>query len=481
MVYQTGLTMTEIDLIYKPFISEPKSMVIAPAGYGKTHCIVESLNISEGHQLILTHTNAGVASIKEKIRKIGVNTPYTVETICGFAQKFVEAFVLKNKIPEQDSSEYFPFVINTALGLFKKEAIKKVIESNFTGVYVDEYQDCTKSQHQLISLISNILPTHILGDPLQGIFDFNNEELVDFDIDLKDYKCTAELGNPWRWNQSNPLLGEDLKKLREDIQKNGSVHLTDYKNIECYFCPENDLYDFQQQYNYKMRQIIGNESSLLIIHPVSHNINARTKLVKTFNNSFYLVEAMDAKDFYDLAKKIDASNSSNIYATILEISLILFSKSKTTDWLGEQKLKNKRDFQAQLTIEPLKVFFEKLSVNFQLNLVSKALKLIKELPQNKCYRTELFFDLINAIESAHLNNQSVFESMKKIRDSKRHIGKKIKGKCIGTTLLTKGLEFDTVILLNAQRFTCPKNFYVAVTRASKRLIIFSDTDEIRFN
>ena len=98
MVYQTGLTMTEIDLIYKPFISEPKSMVIAPAGYGKTHCIVESLNISEGHQLILTHTNAGVASIKEKIRKIGVNTPYTVETICGFAQKFVEAFVLKNKI-----------------------------------------------------------------------------------------------------------------------------------------------------------------------------------------------------------------------------------------------------------------------------------------------------------------------------------------------------------------------------------------------
>lgn len=47
MVYQTGLTMTEIDLIYKPFISEPKSMVIAPAGYGKTHCIVESLNISE--------------------------------------------------------------------------------------------------------------------------------------------------------------------------------------------------------------------------------------------------------------------------------------------------------------------------------------------------------------------------------------------------------------------------------------------------
>lgn len=481
MDYQTGLTMTEIDLIYKPFISEPKSMVIAPAGYGKTQCIVESLNISEGHQLILTHTNAGVASLKEKIRKIGVKTSYTIETICGFAQKLVESFILKNRIPEQDSAEYFPFIINTALELFKKKAIKNVIVANYKGVFVDEYQDCTKSQHQLISIISDILPTHILGDPLQGIFDFNNEELVNFDLDLKDYICTTELVNPWRWYKSNPLLGEDLKKLREEIQNNNCVHLTDYKNIECNFCPENDLYNFRQQYNFKLRQIIGEESSLLIIHPISHNLNARTKLIKTFNNSFFLVEAMDAKDFYDLSKKIDASNSSNIYNRILEISLILFSKSKTTNWLGEQKLKNKRDFQAQITLEPLKVVFEKLHGDFQLKLVSKALKLIKELPQNKCYRTELFFDLINAIENAHLNNQSVFESMKKIRDSKRHIGKKIKGKCIGTTLLTKGLEFDTVILLNAQRFTCPKNFYVAVTRASKRLIIFSDTDEIRFS
>lgn len=71
--------------------------------------------------------------------------------------------------------------------------------------------------------------------------------------------------------------------------------------------------------------------------------------------------------------------------------------------------------------------------------------------------------------------------MKDIRDSKRHIGKKVSGKCIGTTLLTKGLEFDTVVILNAQRFECVKNFYVALTRASKRLIIFSDRDEIIFN
>ena len=60
------------------------------------------------------------------------------------------------------------------------------------------------------------------------------------------------------------------------------------------------------------------------------------------------------------------------------------------------------------------------------------------------------------------------------RNMTRRIGRKISGRCIGTTLLTKGLEFDTVAILNAHKFDCPKHLYVAMTRASKRLIIFTD-------
>ncbi len=44
-------------------------------------------------------------------------------------------------------------------------------------------------------------------------------------------------------------------------------------------------------------------------------------------------------------------------------------------------------------------------------------------------------------------------------------------RCIGTTLLTKGLELDTVVILDAHTFDCRKNFYVAITTARKRLII----------
>lgn len=473
--------MTEVDLIYKPFINETKSLVIAPAGHGKTHCIVECLNVSENNQLILTHTNAGVASIKEKVRKIGVKTSYSVETICGFAQKYVEAFVIDQSIPEQDSDEYFPFVISSAIELFKKQAIRSVIIANHSGIFVDEYQDCTRSQHQIISLLSEILPTHILGDPLQGIFDFNNEELVDFNTDLDAFKLTGELKKPWRWIETNNNLGEDLIKLRKEINAKNPIHLKEFHSFENHFFAENQLYDFREQYNAELRKIIKNESSLLIIHPVSHNKNARAKLVKTFNNSFYLVEAMDDKDFYSLPKQIDEADITNIYSTIREISLILFSKSKINNWLGENWLKNKRDFQAKLRVEPLRKALENLSVNKQLKTIAFVLNQIKHLPDNKCYRGELYSDLVKAIEQAYINEKSVYEAMKEIRDIKRHTGRKISGKCIGSTLLTKGLEFDTVVILNAQKFECPKNFYVALTRASKRLVIFSDSDEISFN
>ena len=54
---------------YKAFVDGKKTLLIAPAGYGKTHTIVQCLNYASGKQLILTHTHAGVASIKEKVKK----------------------------------------------------------------------------------------------------------------------------------------------------------------------------------------------------------------------------------------------------------------------------------------------------------------------------------------------------------------------------------------------------------------------------
>lgn len=44
----------------------------------------------------------------------------------------------------------------------------------------------------------------------------------------------------------------------------------------------------------------------------------------------------------------------------------------------------------------------------------------------------------------------------------------------GPMLSTKGLEFDTVVVLNAHRFNDKRHLYVALTRCCKQLIVISN-------
>ena len=59
----------------------------------------------------------------------------------------------------------------------------------------------------------------------------------------------------------------------------------------------------------------------------------------------------------------------------------------------------------------------------------------------------------------------------------RGVGRKIRQFAVGTTLLTKGLEFDNVIVVNkGNKFNLntisgKRNFYVAISRACRKLHI----------
>ena len=85
------------------------------------------------------------------------------------------------------------------------------------------------------------------------------------------------------------------------------------------------------------------------------------------------------------------------------------------------------------------------------------------------------------MKNALTNNISVYENMVEYKNRIRQIGKKVEGRCMGTTLLTKGLEFDTVVVIDAHLFLDKKNFYVAISRACKNVIIFTESKRITLN
>jgi len=485
---QNGLKSNNMANI-EEFLLKDRSMLIAPAGFGKTYTITECIllsNESKKH-LILTHTHAGVASIKEKMKSQGVDfKKYNIETICSFALQLTNNYHLnKDEIPNaENGNEYFGFAISTASKLLNSEPIKTVIKSKFSHLIVDEYQDCTQNQHQFILLLSEVLKTHILGDPLQGIFGFKNSTLVNMDssIEMGEFKLNVqELITPWRWKNSNSMgLGTSIMSIRDLLLKKQTININDYSNdIQIVIQPEANYTVTGSAYKQTIWKEINDPKtqSLLLIHPISTSVQPRIKFLQQFS-PLRLIESIDDKDYYKYSILFDKNNGQKLIDSILEFSKFLFLSNVIDTWFNNGVIKKKRSPEDKIIAESLQIEVNKLHANKSYDDISRLINKIQYLPNNKCYRKDFINEIISALQFAHKQNVSVYEAMKRNRDKIRRQGRSVKGKCIGTTLLTKGLEFDTVIVLNAHKFDDPKHFYVAISRACKKLIIISENPVI---
>ncbi len=72
---------------------------------------------------------------------------------------------------------------------------------------VDEFQDCTHLQSAFVLALAEHLPTVVLGDPLQSVYQFKPEETLDWTTRTEGHPTLGSLEFPWRW-QTNMALGE---------------------------------------------------------------------------------------------------------------------------------------------------------------------------------------------------------------------------------------------------------------------------------
>lgn len=514
---------------YKSFSESKKSFVVAPAGYGKTHAIVESLKTSSGRQLILTHTHAGVSSIKEKISKSKVASDrYSVETISSFVQRYLKSLYAGSDIPEQDSKDkndplkdYHSFIISKFTSLLSSSIVRRVITTTYSGLYVDEYQDCTEYQHIFLMKMAEILPIRILGDPLQGIFDFNGK-LVNFETDFVDFQRFPDLEIPYRWYKdgNNSQLGDLIKEFREPLMNGQAINVLTDADSSFYVIRVNDG-DFDNSksvYRKKMASLLVHDQkdpsykSLLIIVPEYTSVEKnksirrggvldRAKILSKidYKNEVTLLEAIDDSKFYSLAKKIDsvlASYSSAIkpikklHGFLCEIFLKTSPNGRSgvglNDWIASKGRNSKSDFYLKSKrndlLEPgrnlIRVVSDFQSYPSKKNILKLIVFMMNDLRIRVIQRRELVNCVIKALSNSIDEDISVYESMKSQRNIIRRVGRKVYGKSIGTTLLTKGLEFDTVVIFDAHKFECPKHLYVALTRCCKNLIVFTTKSQL---
>ena len=79
----------------------------------------------------------------------------------------------------------YPAIRAGVQNVFNGNHLRDVLQATYARLIVDEYQDCILEQHAMVSKLSEVLPTCVLGDDMQAIFGWGNNILVDWQNDVQ--------------------------------------------------------------------------------------------------------------------------------------------------------------------------------------------------------------------------------------------------------------------------------------------------------
>ena len=111
---------------------------------------------------------------------------------------------------------------------------------------------------------------------------------------------------------------------------------------------------------------------------------------------------------------------------------------------------------------------------------TEALNFLKSMaldPDRRVYRHSTFNIMVEALQTADsAPDADLPAAIAGLREQRRHTGRVIPPKAVGSTLLLKGLEADHVVVLDADRpgnKMSKEHLYVALTRGAKSVHVFS--------
>lgn len=452
-----------------------RAFLIAAAGCGKTQAIACAVAESVGErQLILTHTHAGVHSLRKRLRLLGVpRKQYEVETIAGWSLRLALAYPVRSGFgnPKPQTSAEWTQLYVGATQLLSLPFMQDVIQATYAGVYVDEYQDCTQTQHRLILALAQLLPCRVLGDPLQGIFGFGHDTIIDWDADVRGEfeELSSTLDTPWRWQAHNQGLGEWLSEVRALIEAGRPIDLER--------APVQWLKSTQDNQRNVCFGKIGAAGTVIAIHPENHHANGCHKLASQLRGNYHSIEEMEAKALMKWARQIESAHANDRAVATIEFASECLTKVSTELHGIKDKFRSSRastpDFSRMRKHETIAAALTSVSHSDDLANVVSALQLIGEISGAYLYRADLWFEMLRSIKAYLAGGfSSLPDAAWHVRTQARFSGRGDFQRIVSRTLLVKGLEFDHAIVLDADSMDA-KNLYVALTRGSKSLTVLS--------
>ena len=461
----------------------PCGSIVAAAGCGKTEQLARAVEFSERRRLVLTHTHAGVDAIRRRL--IGRNVAsdkYRVDTIAGWCLRIAAAFPKRSGIDQvtPDSSDEWNAVYAAAARLIESGALSGVLEASYGGLYVDEYQDCTREQHNVIRLLAQHLPSCVFGDPLQAIFDFRGQQPVDWNTDVFPvFPRAGELTTPWRWrNADNDDFASWLKDIRVALERGDDIDLRWRPACLTWAALPDDL---RFQRGFVVKQCLGainnaNGGNLIVIGD-SANMNSRAELAKKLaKRGFSNIEPISCKDLFAASRGMQNTVGMERFKAVLTfVSKCMTGTEKAAFERAVQSRLDGRS-QGQAKFGDLFPITDTIIRHGTYEAMLAFLDRMQERVGTYLFRKEMFFAMRSALQiMSTLQHDSLSDAIWDVQNRIRHAGRKFGKRSIGSTLLVKGLEFDHSAIVHTANMN-RKEWYVALTRATTSVRVISPAE-----
>ncbi|MBO9708092.1 MAG: AAA family ATPase [Caulobacter sp.] len=457
-----------------------RGLVVAPAGCGKTQTIVDALKRGvAGVTLVLTHTNAGVSALRERLKKAGVPSgAYRLVTIDGWALRLVANFpqlsgLVVAGLPKID----YPALRKAALKAVVSGALDQPVAATYQRLIVDEYQDCCLDQHALVLALADRLPCCVLGDPLQRIFDFRPGSLPDWDTRVAvDFPVVETFAEPWRWrNAGERDFGLWILRVRDELLAGRGLDLRSApSNVTWRQKPAdaNELANAQRDAVLRLKPSAG--EGLLVIGD-SRRPSTRSDFARK-TAGLHVVEPVDLNDFMGAAAELESCRGLERLKATLRVTKEVMTGIDMTA-LGK-RLDSLHRGTAHNSATASEAACLAMLADDGPAAAARVIEAFAREPGARIFRRQIMTAMIDALHRAASKGVSVTEAAIHVRERHRATARALPNRAVGSTLLLKGLEAEHAIILDADDMNA-RHLYVAISRASKSLTLFSSSNVIR--
>ncbi len=452
-------------------LASRRGFTVAAAGCGKTELLGRVVaDDGSGRQLVLTHTHAGVAAVKKRLLKLGVPpAKYHIDTIAGWCLRYAAAYPSISGLAlideGSDATGIWRDVYPCALRLLRTALGIRVLRASYEGVLVDEYQDCSDHQHEVVRAIAEVLPCRGVGDPMQSIFTFGANEVVEWPRVEEAFEILPPLTHPWRWERGDERgreLGQWLIEAREALERQGQVVV--HRDAPVQVVLRQDGRSLMGP----CWSIAGQAGSAAAIVAQPHRCAA---VATGLRSQWPVVERFDDPDLFKLARAAAAGTG-----PVLAAAVVKFLSARMTG-LGPALKKAVAALEAGKPTHRLSAHREhvdRLVAVADAPAPSTLLSfLVGALAERewKLYRPESVYQLRSALQECSGDLGDLPRAAEEARTWARHRGRLNHARCVGTPYVLKGLEFEhAVVDFEPGTFT-RQALYVALTRASHSLTI----------